>query len=114
MSYLVLQIIGKAWQASDFNAMNQDEVHSILHKMGLSMKEGLDVKSKEAAKAAAKSAIAHASPEEREAQTALEREELDKMTRLRKVIDDTVKRLWLQYKQTYNVLKGQQPKPGSK
>ena len=114
MSYLVSQIIGKAWQASDFNAMNQDEVHSILHKMGLSMKEGLDVKSKEAAKAAAKSAIAHASPEEREAQTALEREELDKMTRLRKVIDNTVKRLWLQYKQTYNVLKGQQPKTGSK
>lgn len=112
--YFTQQIMGKAFQAQDVNSMNPKQVKSILHKMGLSMKEGAGIKSEEAVRNQAKEDVAHAQPGERKAQAKLETQESKAQELTRQTIDQTVDWLWNEYQKTYRLLHGPFRPTGSK
>lgn len=104
--YFAQQVIGKAFQAQDVNSMDPKQVKSILHEMGLAMKQGAGIKSEEAVQKQAQEDIAHAQPGERKDQAKLENAQGRAQELTRKTIDQTVERLWNEYQKTYRMLHG--------
>ena len=114
LSSFIKQIIGKAWQARDFNSMRPEEVNSVIHKMKLAMKESAELKEEESMREAARAAVLHAPKSDMSEQKKLELEELRGKLRVGDVIDRTVDEVWNDYVKTYKIVTGRARPKGSK
>jgi polyhydroxyalkanoate synthesis regulator phasin/virulence-associated protein VagC len=104
MMYMISQVLGKGWRAKDFNANNPEEVHSYLHKMGLSLKEAAATPAERTEREAAEKRMRQARPEEQGAVAKYNEERLQRFNSYRALVDNTVDMAWDRYVNAYDKL----------
>jgi hypothetical protein len=103
VTWVVQQIIGKGWQAKDFRANDPKAVQSYLSDVRNEMYKGLDVRhDTDAMRAQARADVRGGQSVDVAADT------LRGKVMLKRVIDATIKRAWVDYKRTYLDLYGKQ------
>lgn len=110
LQYMLAKIIGKGWQARDFNANNPEQVKSFLHKVGNALKESAGVPGEPTLEKELEKREEQARPSELAKVQQMNEVQRRAAEAYRDLVDRTIEKAFDEYEQVYNVLNARQTK----